>query len=111
MKITITMWITEKAYERGERARRENESANKNLKESEPLRSKFEPMCQERKTEKNDVAKSRGESKMRKIVARKCGKYCVVVVWSSWKRKMDNVWLWEEECLVIWKIDLWFAAN
>jgi len=59
----------ERAYERGERAKRENESANKNLKESEPLRSKFKPMCQERKTEKN-VAKSKGESKMRKIVVR-----------------------------------------
>jgi len=89
-----------------ERARRENESANKNLKESEPLRLKFKLICQERKTEKNDVAKSKGESKMRKIVVRKCEKYCVVVVWSSWRRKMDVWQMWEEECLIIWKMDL-----
>ena len=50
MKITIIMWITERAYERGDRARRENESANKNIKESEPLRSKFKHIYQEQKT-------------------------------------------------------------
>jgi len=66
------MSITERAYERGERARRENESAKKNLKESEPLRSKFKPMCQERKTKKNDVAKSKGESKMRIKIEDRC---------------------------------------